>query len=171
MSTPNSDYIITGKIGSPYGIKGWLKVQSFTEDVLAILQYKPWYIAEGSGWKAVEIEEGRQQGKGVVVKLPGYNTPETARILTGRNIAIKREQLAPLPQNEYYWADLEGLTVVDQRGKTLGQIAYLLATGGNDVFVIKDAAGKEHALPYLLGSVVKEIDLKQRRMTVDWDLI
>ena len=171
MNASKTDFIVTGKIGSPYGIKGWLKIQSFTENSLDILRYTPWYIAEGEGWKAVKIEEGRQQGKGVVVKLPGYNTPETARLLTGRNIAIKREQLAALPENEYYWADLEGLTVIDQHGKTLGKIVYLMATGSNDVFVIKDEAGKEHALPYLLGSVVKKVDLKEQQIFVDWDLI
>jgi len=171
MSTSDRDYIITGKVGAAYGIKGWLKIHSFTEDASQILQYNPWYLAEGSNWQAFKVEDGRQHGKGVVVKFAGFETPETARVLAGRKIAIKREQLAPLAQNEYYWADLEGLTVIDQKGQTLGQISYMLATGSNDVIVIKDQAGKEQAIPYLPGSVVKQIDLNQRLMYVDWDLI
>ncbi len=164
-------YIITGKVGATYGIKGWLKVYSYTEEAAQILQYKPWYLAEGPNWQAFELEDGRQHGKAIVVKFPGIETPEEARKLTGRAIAIQREQLPVLPENEYYWADLEGLTVLDQNGQILGQIAYLIATGSNDVLVIRDQAGKERAIPYLPGTVIKKIDLKEQRMVVDWDFI
>ncbi len=171
MSAPDRGYIITGKVGAAYGIKGWLKIHSYTEEADQILHYSPWYLAEGPNWQAFELEDGRQHGKGIVVKFTGIETPEIARKLAGKLIAVKREQLAPLPKNEYYWADLEGLTVIDQKGQTLGQISRLIATGSNDVLVVKDQHGKEQAIPYLPGSVVKEIDLKQRRMYVDWDLI
>lgn len=161
--------IIVGKIGAPYGIKGWLKVHSYTERSAGILDYSPWYLAEGQEWKPLQIEEGRPQGKAIVVKFAGIENPETARLLSGKNIAIQREQLAPLPPNEYYWADLEGLTVINQAGEKLGEVAYLMATGSNDVLVIRDAAGKEQALPYLPGRVVKKVDLEQREIHVDWD--
>lgn len=171
MSTTDGGYITIGRVGSAYGIRGWLKIRSYTEEPLQILQYNPWYLAEGSSWQAFELEEGKQHGKGIVVKFSGIETPEVGKKLTGRIIAIKREQLAHLPENQYYWADLEGLTVIDQHGKTLGKISYLIATGSNDVLVIQDPSGKEQAIPYLPGSVVKKIDLKQGVMHVDWDLI
>jgi len=171
MSTFDRGYIITGKVGAPYGIKGWLKIYSYTEVASHILQYNPWYLGESSSWQAFELEDGRQQGKGIVAKLVGIETPEEARKLTGRTIAILREQLAPLPENEYYWADLEGLMIIDQKGLYLGQISYLIATGSNDVLVIKNENGKEYAIPYLPGSVVKKIDLQQGKIYVDWDLI
>lgn len=167
----SDDFIIVGKIGAPYGVKGWLKIHSFTEVTTDLLEYNPLYIEEGKGWKVLAIETGRQQGKALVAQFVGLETPEAARKLTGLKIAIKREQLAVLPPNEYYWADLEGLTVINQAGETLGQVAYLMATGSNDVVVFRDAAGKEHALPYLPGRVIKEVDLKQRVMRVEWDLI
>lgn len=164
-------YIITGKVGVAYGIKGWVKIHSFTEIASEILQYQPWYLAENDQWQAVTIEEGRPHGKGVVVKFPGVETPEAARLLSGREIAIKREQLAALPADEYYWTDLEGLTVINEKGENLGQVAYLIATGANDVLVVKDAQGKEHAIPYLPQSVVKQVDLLKQTIIVDWDLL
>jgi len=171
MKALDRNFVVAGKIGSTYGIKGWLKVHSYTEEPLQILKYKPWYLSQGSDWQVYELEDGRAHGKGIVVKLVGIENPEIARTLTGKNIAIKREQLVSLPAGEYYWADLEGLNVIDQKGQTLGQIIYMMATGSNDVIVIKDARGKEHAIPYLPGRVVKKVDLEQRIMFVDWDLI
>lgn len=171
MNAPNPRYIVTGKVGAAYGIKGWLKIHSYTEIASQILQYQPWYLEKGSDWQVFELEEGRPHGKGIVVKFAGIDTPEVARQLAGRLIAIQREQLASLPANEYYWADLEGLMVINEAGQALGQVVYLIATGSNDVLVIQDTRGKEHAIPYLPGSVIQKIDLESRQIIVNWDLI
>ncbi|HVY53688.1 MAG TPA: ribosome maturation factor RimM [Gammaproteobacteria bacterium] len=165
------EYIVIGKIGAVYGIKGWLKIHSLTEQTDQILQYSPWFLSSRDGWEETKIESGRPHGKALVAKFTGIDTPEAARLFTGREIAIKREQLASLPENEYYWADLVGLTVIDQHGNALGKIHYLLATGSNDVLVIKDQHGKEHGIPYLPGRVVLKIDLEQQTMWVDWELL
>lgn len=167
--TSTDEYVIVGKIGATYGIKGWLKIQSFTETMLGIVEFNPWYIERGNEWQAIDIEDGRQHGNTVIVKLKGLNNPEQARLLTGKKIAVKQSQLPALKKDEYYWRDLEGLTVKNQRGEVLGTIAYLLATGANDVIVIK--GDKEYGIPYLPGKVVKSIDLVSRIMTVDWELI
>lgn len=170
MSKADADYIVVGKIGSTYGIQGWLKIFSFTEVITTLLEYSPWYLEDGENWKLIEVTAGREQGKSLVAHLKGYNTPEDARVLTGKKIAIKRSQLPALSNNEYYWTDLEGLMVIDQHGHELGRILYLLETGSNDVVVIKNQ-GKEYAIPYLPGKVVTRIDLAQQIMCVDWDLI
>lgn len=170
MSKADAEYIVVGKIGSTYGIQGWLKVFSFTEVMADILDYSPWYLEDGEGWKCIEIKAGREHGKSLVAHFSGFNTPEHARVLTGKKIAIKRSQLPALPTDEYYWTDLEGLMVIDQHGNELGRILYMLETGSNDVLVIKNQ-GKEHAIPYLPGTVVTSIDLAQQVMHVDWDLI
>jgi 16S rRNA processing protein RimM len=171
MSHGTGEYIVIGKVGAVYGIKGWLKIHSLTEQVTDLLQYKPLYLAQGQTWEPVQIETGRQHGKGLVAKLAGVDTPEAARLLTGKEMAIKREQLPPLPENEFYWADLEGLTVIDQRGVALGKVIYLIATGSNDVLVIRTEQGKEHGIPYLPERVIKKIDLKQGIILVEWELI
>jgi 16S rRNA processing protein RimM len=164
----DTEYVVIGKIGAPYGIKGWLKITSFTESIPAILDFDPWYLEDSHSWKRIKIVDGRPHGKGIVVKFTGYDTPEAARLLTGKSIAINRSQLPKLKQEEYYWSELEGLTVINQRNEVLGKISYLMATGSNDVLVIKGE--KEHAIPYL-PEVITHIDLNEKVMHVNWDLI
>jgi len=170
MSKADAEYVVVGKIGSTYGIQGWLKIFSFTEMVINILDYAPWYLEDGNDWKPIQVKAGREHGKSIVAQLSGYHTPEQARVLTGKKIAVKRSQLPALPKNEYYWTDLQGLMVIDQHGKELGKIEYLIETGSNDVLVIKNQ-GKEYAIPYLPGKVVTSIDLAKQVMQVNWDLI
>lgn len=171
MNEANNEYVIVGKIGKTYGIHGWLKVFSYTEVITDLLDFDTWYLEEGNGWKAISEKAGREHSGAVVIKLPGYDTPEQARILTGKKIAVTRKQLPKLGKDEYYWADLDGLTVINQHGETLGKITQILATGANDVLVIKDEQGKEQAIPYLLSSVITKIDLKNQVMYVDWELL
>lgn len=161
-------YILVGKIGAVYGINGWLKIQTFTEYGDDLLEYAPWYLCGPDGvMHETTIDEGKIHGKGLIAKFAEYDLPETARVLTGKTIHIKRSQLPPLKPDEYYWSDLVGLTVINQKGETLGQISYLIETGSNDVIVIKGIT--EIAIPYLPGSVVLNIDLAKKEMLVDWE--
>lgn len=170
MKKDDVSYITVGKIGSTYGIQGWLKINTYTEFGASILTYQPWFIqTNDDDWKAIQIEDAAVHGKGVVVKFNGIDTPEAARLYTGKLIAITRDTLPVLQPDEYYWSDLKGLTVINQDGMVLGKIIYLIETGSNDVMVVKGE--KEHAIPYLPGSVVKNIDLKKQEMIVDWELI
>jgi 16S rRNA processing protein RimM len=163
-------FIVVGKVGSPYGLHGWVKVISFTEPATQIHDYTPWYLASKEGWKPIELTEARAHGKSLVAKFSGFNTPEEARVLVNKEIAVMRSQFPALKKDEYYWSDLEGLTVIDQQGVVLGKISYLIATGSNDVLVIKEGK-KEIAIPYLWNDVITGIDLEKREMHVNWDLI
>jgi 16S rRNA processing protein RimM len=165
MTESKTTYVVVGKVGAPFGIKGWLKVASFSSQ---LLDYNPWYLAKDNNWQEVKVEDSREHGRGLIVKLAGLNNPEQARLLTGQSIAVKRSQLPVLAKNEYYWDDLQGLTVINQHGETLGTVSYLMETGANDVLVVKKE--KEHAIPYL-PEVIKQIDLDKRIIYVDWDLI
>jgi 16S rRNA processing protein RimM len=168
MTEADSKYIVIGKIGATYGITGWLKIQAYTQFTTNILDYSPWYLSgPDQKMREVVIEEGKPHGNGIVAKFPGYDNPETARVLTGQTISIKRSQLPALKPEEYYWSDLEGLTVINQRGETLGKVAYLIETGSNDVLVVKGE--KDMAIPYLRGSVVLNIDLAKQEIIVDWE--
>jgi len=159
-----------GKIGTTYGVRGWLKIHSYTEFGASILDYTPWYLSnEQDEWDAVEVEDGRMHGNGLIAKLAHVDTPEAARLLTGKKIAASRSQLPQLKKNEYYWSDLEGLTVIDQHGTVLGKVIHLMETGSNDVLIVK--GDKEHAIPYLPGSVVLNIDLEKQEIHVNWELI
>jgi 16S rRNA processing protein RimM len=161
-------YILVGKIGTTYGVQGWLKIHTYTEFGASILEYRPWYLEyKDKGWTPIEIESSRLHNNGIIIKFSHINTPEEARLLTGINIGITRSQLPALNENEYYWSDLVGLTVINKNGEILGKVAYLIATGSNDVLVVKGE--KEHAIPFLQGSVITRIDLNQQSIWVDWE--
>ena len=164
-----ADYIVIGKVASTYGTRGWLKITSYTEFKDNILQYVPWYLEKANRWELIKIEDSRIQSKGIIVKLVGWDAPETARLLTGKKIAIQRSQLPVLSEDEYYWRDLVGLTVVNADGIKLGQVLYLIETGSNDVLVVKGET--EFAIPYLLDEVITRIDLKNRVIYVNWELL
>jgi 16S rRNA processing protein RimM len=168
-NTVDSEHkILIGKIGAPYGIKGWVKIMAFNDSGNDILDYKPWFLGDNRGnWKIADIESAKVYGKGYIAKFVKIDNPEDAKILTGKSLGINRSQLRSLPQDEFYWADLEGLTVINHEGKTLGTIIYLIETGSNDVIVVKGE--KEHALPYLMGEVIKRVDLEARTMYVEWE--
>ena len=157
-------------MGKPYGLTGFMKVRAFTEYGGDILKYNPWYLTKDTKeWRKIEVLEGTIQKNGhIIVKFRDFNTPEDAKLLSGSKIAILREQAPPLKQNEYYWSDLIGLTVINQEGKVLGQVVDLLATGSNDVLVVKNH--KEFAVPFLLEEVIQKIDLQKKEIHVKWDL-
>jgi 16S rRNA processing protein RimM len=161
--------VVVGKLGSTYGIHGWLKLNSFTEPADNIIAYQPWYIESGNDWQLMQVEAVREQQNKMIIKLAGTETPECARLLTGKKIAVPRNKLLSLKRGEYYWEDLKGLTVIDQQGVVLGKVIRLLETGSNDVLVIQGQ--KELAIPYLPGQVIICIDLAQQVIYVNWEPI
>lgn len=170
MKNADETYIPVGKFGTAYGIRGWLKIHSYTEFGANILEYTPWYIEDTqTTWKMVKVEDAREHGKGIIVKLPDIDTPEAARLLTGKLIAIHRSQLPVLKEDEYYWSDLIGLTVINKDGSTMGKVIYIMETGSNDVLVVKGE--HEQAIPFLLDSVIKKVDLEKKEIHVDWELL
>jgi 16S rRNA processing protein RimM len=161
-------YIVIGRFGSTHGIHGWIKIRAYTEFGASILDYLPWYLHRNNTFTPIQLESGKVQGNIIMAKLTGIDTPEEARLLTGASIAILRSQLPGLSENEYYWSDLVGLNVINQRGEHLGKVIYLMETGSNDVLVIKGE--KELAIPYLMGTVITRIDLAKQEIHVDWEL-
>lgn len=166
----SSAYVIVGKIASTHGVKGWLKILSYTEHGPDIIHYLPWRILNAAGeWEVLSIEESKVQETGILAKFSGIDTPEVAKQLTGKTIAIERSLLPRLSSDEFYWSDLEGMDVININGQNLGKVRYLMATGSNDVLVVKGE--KEHAIPYLKGTVIKEVDMAKRQILVDWEVI
>jgi 16S rRNA processing protein RimM len=167
------DLTIIGQITSVYGIKGWLKVFSHTEPMDGILSYKPWIIKHNGQWVPVNVEVSRKHGKGLVAKLENVNDRDIARLYCGADIAIERSSLPDLEVGEYYWSQLEQLTVYTLSDQVLGKVSHLIETGSNDVLVVKGDAQsidqRERMIPYLPDQVVKEINLDTGSIRVDWD--
>lgn len=168
MKREADDYIEVGRIAGLYGVRGWVKVYSHTQPRDNILSYTTWYLRQGGEWRPFQLEDGRVHGKGIVAKLQGYDDRDAATTLMKSLVAIRREQLAPAVPGEYYWADLQGLTVRNLDNVELGKVSHLLETGANDVLVVHEGT-TERLIPFVTGEYVTSIDLEQGTITVDWD--
>ena len=156
-----------GRISGVYGVKGWVRIYSFTAPRDNILQYNPWQIHLPAGWQSVEVLEGKAHGKGVIARLAGCEDRDAAARWMDAEIAIRRSQLPETQAGEYYWSDLIGLRVITGAGEELGTVDHLLETGANDVLVV--LGDRERLIPYVVGEVVTEVDLVARELRVDWD--
>lgn len=165
--TQEDDYIEMGRISGLYGVRGWVKVYSYTEPRENILNYATWHLRRQGGWVLVQLAGGRGQGKGVVAHLKGYDDRDAAAALVGSTIAVRRSDLPATAEGEYYWSDLIGLKVVNLQGVELGTVVDLMETGANDVLVVKGE--RERLIPYTPGIAVQSVDLAAKRLTVDWD--
>ncbi|KPJ93119.1 MAG: ribosome maturation factor RimM [Gammaproteobacteria bacterium SG8_15] len=170
MDDQTHQLIVVGQVSSAFGVKGWVKINSFTDPVTNILQFNPWYLRARQpeqSWKIVKVLNGRAHGKQVVVQLDGVNDRNQAELMRGIEIAIKRDQLPATEDNEFYWIDLEGLKVVNQEGIDLGVVESLMETGANDVLVVR--GDKERLIPFVMDEYVLDVDLDKGTITVDWD--
>ncbi|MGL4927452.1 MAG: ribosome maturation factor RimM [Plesiomonas shigelloides] len=166
--------VVLGKLGSTYGIRGWLRVYSSTEDAESIFEYQPWFLKTGGQWREVELESWRHHNNDLIIKLKGVDDRETAHAMTNAEIAVDASQLPKLEEGDYYWRDLMGCKVVNTSGYEFGKVTDMMETGSNDVLVVKanlkDAFGiKERLIPFLDGQVIKKVDLATRTIEVDWD--
>ena len=163
----DDEMIIMGRVSGLFGVRGWLKIYSHTAPRDGILDYKVWYLKRNGAWREHKVSGGHTQGKGIVAHLDGYDDRDRAAELIESDIAVRREQLPPLAEGEYYWTDLEGLRVVTLEGVELGVVSHLFETGANDVLVVKGE--RERLIPYTMDQAVREVDLETGRMVVDWD--
>lgn len=169
---PAVDLIVIGKIVSVHGVRGEVKVYSFTDPIDNLLDYKHWTLRHEGDVKQAVLASGRSQNKVLVAKLQGLDDREEARLLAGYEICIERSLLPALAQDDYYWYQLEGLKVINSPGELLGTVDHLLETGANDVMVVKPCAGslddRERLLPYT-DDCVLEVNLAAGEMRVEWD--
>lgn len=161
------DYIVIGKVAGVFGVKGWLKVQSFTEPRENLLSYKVWHLRKANDVKTLQLQSGQLHGKGTIVKLNGIDDRDQAALLSGWEVLLERSQLPPAGPGEYYWADLEGLQVETIQGVQLGKVDYLMETGANDVLVVKGE--RERLIPFLREQTIIAVDLSLGKIIVDWD--
>ncbi|WP_340621033.1 ribosome maturation factor RimM [Xenorhabdus siamensis] len=168
------DPIVLGKLGSAYGIRGWLRVFSSTEQAEDIFEYQPWFIQRAGQWQHIELETWKYHNQDMIIKIKGVDDREAANLLTNCELVVDSSKLPELEAGDYYWKDLMGCQVINTAGYNLGTVQDMMETGSNDVMVIKanlkDAFGiKERLVPFLDGQVVKKVDLATKTIEVDWD--
>lgn len=165
MPTDNNPELIPiGRFGAPFGVRGWIKVNSFTHPIENILEYSPWQVED----QTIAIEDGKVHSQIIIAKLPNCNDRDLAQLYTNKIIAIPRAKLPPAQTNEYYWLDLLNLTVTNVKGEKLGIVEEVIATGANDVLVIKDNNKKTY-IPFTK-PYIQKVDLDQQEIIVDWEL-
>ncbi len=160
--------VLLGHVSGLFGVKGWVKVFSYTRPRSQIVTYKRWYLGETQD-RLIVLEEGRSHKEGVIAKLEGINDRDSAVSLIDSKIWISEVELEPLEEDEFYWYQLIGLQVFDTENKLLGSVKKLLETGANDVLIVQGDGKSEHLIPYIKGQVVKSIDLSSQSLVVDWD--
>jgi 16S rRNA processing protein RimM len=159
------EMVVMARVAGPFAVKGWIKLQVFTERADGLLDYPVWWIARDGNWQPLQLEQGAVHGTALVAKLKGIDDREQALALRGREVAVPRAELPRNEEGEYYWADLEGLRVSNLEGEALGVVTGLLETGANQVLVVQ---GERERLIPVVSAVVKSVDLAQGELVVDW---
>jgi 16S rRNA processing protein RimM len=159
--------VTLGRVSGLHGVKGWLKIFSYTDPRDSIVDFATWVLRIGNDEQTVELEESRKHARTVAVKLKAIEDRDQAQTLVGADIAVERDALAPCQPGEFYWADLQGSAVVTVQGEPLGRLDYLFETGGHDVMVV--IGDRQRLIPFVQGKVVREVRLDQRLIVVDWD--
>lgn len=170
--------IVLGKITAPYGIQGWVRIHPYADDPLAWAALPQWWVAAEKGdgaaqaplaqWRSLKLQHCRWQGDGLVAQFEGVADRNAAEALQGLLVGAPREVLPATAEDEFYWADLVGLEVVNTREEKLGQVAGLIETGANDVLRVAGEDGEERLLPFV-AAVVLAVDLDARCIRVAWE--
>ncbi len=160
-----------GRVVAPYGIKGWIKVQPFTQQQGDLLDFPLWQLGLDGTWQSRSVESAKVHGATVVAKLEGIADREQAAALQGMRIAVSRDDFPAPAADEIYWADLIGLKVVNVSGEVLGTVSRVFETGANDVLVVaeQEKGGRERLLPYV-APVILKVDAAGGMITVDWGM-
>jgi len=159
--------VIMGRIAAAHGIRGWVRIQPFTEYLDSLLAYRKWWIGHEHGpWREVEVGQREVHNKTLAAQLPDCPDRTAAEKLKGLLIAVPRSSLPEQDEGEYYWSDLIGLAVVNEAGVPLGTVANLLETGANDVLSVQGDGG-EILIPFV-ASAIRRVDLKNKTIRVDW---
>ncbi len=168
--------IVLGRIVAPFGVQGWVKIHAFGDDPASWKRMPQLWLsarddAPASDWKALTLRGLRLHGKGVVAAFDEVPDRNAAEAIDGCYLGAPRSALPQPEQDEYYWADLVGLDVVNEAGEVLGRVGGLLSTGAHDVLQVReDVAGKEveRLIPFVAAYVL-EVDLAARRIRVAWE--
>jgi 16S rRNA processing protein RimM len=154
-----------GRIAAPFGIKGWVKVQPYTDDPGTLMGFESWRVGRGEQQAHYSVETVQDHGKALIAKLAGIDDRDAAFALRGQEISVAKGDLPPPEDNEFYWSDLIGLKVVNREGVELGKVDSLMESGANDLLVVKGT--RDHLIPFIAAFVGK-VDVAGGTIEVDW---
>ena len=159
-------YLELGQIVNVKGLKGEVKVNSFTDDNTKFERIPKVFLKRKETLIEYEIETVGYHKNQVIIKFKNVNTVEEAESLRNSYIVVDREIFGELPEGVYYIADLIGLDVFTESNEYLGKVDDIFSTGSNDVYVVKDELGKQKLLPGI-DEVIKQIDIESGKIIVN----
>ncbi len=166
--------IILAKVTGYYGVRGWVKLYSYTDPRDNILRYGSMQVNLNGDWQNITLDTGKMHGKGVIAHFSGYDTREQTASLLGAQLAVMQADLKPLAENDYYWHDLIDLQVKNRQELLLGKVKRLIETAAHDVLVVQPEQHSntkpedEILIPYVPGKFVDHVDLETGLIQVDW---
>jgi 16S rRNA processing protein RimM len=158
--------VVLGRVGAPHGVRGWVKVSSYTEPAAGIADYPHWTLVQAGQARQVRVLESKRAGQNLAVRLEGVDTMDAARLLTGAEIQVDRSQLPEPGPREHYLHDLLGLDVANREGIALGRVDGFLEMPAHPVMVLR--AGKVERLVPMVPERLVAVDLAAGQVTVDW---
>ena len=161
------EFFEIGQIVNTYGIKGFVKVVPFTDDVNRFEKLKSIYIEYNGKLILVTIEEVSYSKTNVLLKFKEFPDINMVERFKNCYLKIERKDAVKLPKNSYFIADLIGLEVYTEEGILLGKVDDIFKTGSNDVYVVKDEMGKQTLLP-AIKEVIKKVDLENKKILVNF---
>lgn len=167
----SDELIKIATLKKPYGIKGWLWVFSQTDTRADIFKMSPWWIKTAAGFKPLTVSQWREQGQGLVASFKEIPDRTTAETMHGVTVWVHKDSLPKLQDNEYYWSDLVGLTVINQQQECLGIIKEMFETGAHEIISLvpnKDSIDTQERLIPWHADIVLDVDLDKKIMLVAW---
>lgn len=184
-----ADLVVLGRLGTPYGVRGWLRMRSHGEAGDGILRpgVEVWLGSQAAGrtalrearagstalpvaaWHPFGLLELRSHGEVVLLQFDRCTTREDAARLVGLDLAVSRASFPPADPDEYYWVDLIGCEVLGQEGASLGQVVSVEDFGApHPVLAVAEAGGGRQVLIPFVAAVITQVDLAARRIVADW---
>ncbi len=158
--------VVMGRILGPFGVKGWVKIQSYTEEAASLSRYPVWWVQHAEGWREIRVAESELHGDHLVARLQDCVDRDAAGRFSGAQIAVNREAMPEAEPGEFYWTDLVDLKVVNRAGENLGRVAEIFDNGAHPIMRVAGESG-ERLLPFI-ETVVVEIDEQAGEIRVDW---
>jgi len=161
--------IVMGRIVAPYGLKGWVRIEPYGATPDSLSTHPSWWVGRNGDWREMKVAQSvLQHGANLVARLEGCTERDAALALKGSELALKREALPQNAKDEFYWADLVGLKVLNLKDEELGVLAELFENGAHPVMRIVDGE-TERLLPFV-EQVVRQVELALGLIRVEWEL-
>lgn len=161
-----AEYITVARVSKPHGCHGEMRVWPLTDFPDRFFSMRRVMVEKGADCREMEVEGVRRHGSSVLMKLAGVDDPETARTYQGARLVVTRDELVPLPEDNYYVFDLVGLKVCTGEGRELGVLTDVIRTAAHDVWVVDRPGGRPLLIP-ALKRVVRRVDPPRGRVEVD----